>query len=204
MQKLCLVFLLTAMATVTAFAQNATILGTVSDPTGSVLPNATVTITNTATNATRVLQTNGAGSYVAPELPIGPYSVSAEAKGFKRYTQTGIKLDTNDTARVDAVLQIGNVSENVEVEAQALKVESDSSEVSDLISGSQVQELAINGRHMAGLAILTPGASSDLPDFNLPVSVNGSTNISFNGQREEHNVWMLDGGENYDRGWEVA
>ena len=199
MQKLCLVFLLTAMATVTAFAQNATILGTVSDPTGSVLPSATITITNTATNANRV-SNQRLGSYVAPELPIGPYSVSAEAKGFKRYTQTGIKLDTNDTARVDAVLQIGNVSENVEVEAQAVKVESDSSEVSDLISGSQVQELAINGRHMAGLAILTPGASSDLPDFNLPVSVNGSTNISFNGQREEHNVWMLDGGENYDRG----
>lgn len=61
-------------------------------------------------------------------------------------------------------------------------------------------QLAINGRHLAALAILTPGASSDLPDFNLPVSVNGSTNISFNGQRPEHNVWMIDGGENYDRG----
>ena len=58
-------------------------------------------------------------------------------------------------------------------------MESDSSEISELISGKQVEELAINGRHMAALAILTPGASSDLPDFNLPVSVNGSTNISF-------------------------
>ena len=63
-----------------------------------------------------------------------------------------------------------------------------------------MQDLAINGRHMAALAILTPGASSDLPDFNLPISVGASTNISFNGQRPEHNVWMIDGGENYDRG----
>ena len=111
-----------------------------------------------------------------------------------------LKLDSNDVVRVDAALQVGQISDSVTVEAQAVKVESDSSEISDLISGKQVEELAINGRHMAALAILTPGAASDLPDFNLPVSVGGSTNISFNGQRPEHNVWMIDGGENYDRG----
>jgi hypothetical protein len=188
------------VASAAAFAQTATILGTVTDASGSLVPNATVTITNTGTNTSRVVQTNNAGSYVAPDLPIGPYSVSAEASGFKRYERTGIKLDTNDTVRVDAVLEVGNVSESVTVEAEAVRVQSDSSEISNLISGKQVQELAINGRHMAGLAILTPGASSDLPDFNLPISVGGSTNISFNGQRQEHNVWMIDGGENYDRG----
>jgi len=200
MQKLWLVFALLVTASVGAFAQTATILGTITDPSGSAVPSATVTITETGTNTNRVLQTNSAGSYTAPELPIGPYSVSAEAKGFKRYERTGIKLDPNDTVRVDAVLEVGNVSESVTVAAEAVKVESETSEVSDLISGKQVEELAINGRHMAALAILTPGASSDLPDFNLPVSVAGSTNISFNGQREEHNVWMIDGGENYDRG----
>ncbi len=200
MQKLCLVFVLSFLGSTAAFAQTATILGTVTDPSGSVVPNANVTITNTATNAQRVLQTNTSGNYIAPELPIGIYSVRTEASGFKRYERTGIKIDSNDTVRVDATMEVGNVSEAVTVAADAVKVESDSSEVSDLISGRQVGELAINGRHMAALAILTPGASSDLPDFNLPVSVNGSTNISFNGQREEHNVWMIDGGENYDRG----
>ena len=200
MRKLCSVFVLTGIASIAAFAQNATILGTVTDPTGSVVPNASITITNLATSATRVLQTNSAGSYTAPELPIGPYSVFAEASGFKKYERTGLKLETNDVVRVDAVLQVGQVSENITVDAAAVKVESDSSEVSDLISGKQVEDLAINGRHMAALAILTPGASSDLPDFNLPVSVGASTNISFNGQRAEHNVWMIDGGENYDRG----
>jgi len=200
MQKPCCVFVLTAISSIAAFAQTATILGTVTDPSGSVVPSATITVTNTATSAKRVVQSNSAGSYTAPELPIGPYSVIAEAPGFKRYERTGITLDSNDVVRVDPTLQVGQVNESVTVEAQAVKVESDSSEISDLISGKQVEELAINGRHMAALAILTPGASSDLPDFNLPVSVNGSTNISFNGQREEHNVWMIDGGENYDRG----
>lgn len=182
------------------FAQTATVLGTVSDPSGSVVPTATVTLTNTATQAKRVLQTNSSGAYIAPELPIGPYSLTAEAPGFKRYERTGIVLDSNDTLRVDPVLEVGQLTESVTVAAEAVKVEADSSEVSDLITGKQIEDLAINGRHMAALAILTPGASSDLPDFNLPVSVNGSTNISFNGQREEHNVWMIDGGENYDRG----
>ena len=200
MQKPCLVFVLAALSSVAAFAQTATILGTVTDPSGSVVPSATITITNTSTSANRVIQTNSSGSYNAPELPIGPYALSAEAPGFKRYERTGIKLDSNDVVRIDASLQVGQVNESVTVEAQTVKVESDSSEISDLISGKQVEELAINGRHMAALAILTPGASSDLPDFNLPISVGASTNISFNGQRPEHNVWMVDGGENYDRG----
>ena len=200
MLKLTLALCMFVMAGAAAFAQTATILGTVTDPTGSLVPSANITITNTGTAAKRVLQTNSAGSYIAPELPIGVYSVKAEAAGFKAYERTGLKLDSNDTVRVDAVLAVGQVSESVTVAADVVKVESDTSEVSDLVSGAEIQNLAINGRHMAALAILTPGASSDLPDFNLPISVGASTNISFNGQRVEHNVWMIDGGENYDRG----
>src|SRR5450755_4485040 len=200
MCKCSLVLPLFVMASAAAFAQTATVLGTVTDPTGSVVPGATITITSAGTNAKRLLQTNPAGSYTAPELPIGVYSVRAEATGFKSYERTGLRLDSNDTVRVDAVLEVGQVNENVTVIADAVKIESDSSEVSDLISGRQLGDLAINGRHMAALAILTPGASSDLPDFNLPISVGASTYISFNGQRPEHNVWMIDGGENYDRG----
>jgi hypothetical protein len=189
MRKLSLLLPLFVMAGVTAFAQTATVLGTVTDPTGAVVPGASITITNTGTNAKRVLQTNAAGSYIAPELPIGSYSVKAEAAGFKSYERTGLKLDSNDTVRLDAVLAVGQVTENVTVAADIVKVESDSSEISDLVSGKEIQDLAINGRHMAALAILSPGASSDLPDFNLPISVGASTNISFNGQRPEHNVW---------------
>ena len=137
MQKLCLVFVLTALSSVAAFAQTATVLGTVTDPSGSVIPSATITITNTATSAKRVIQTNSSGSYTAPELPIGPYALSAEAPGFKRYERTGITLDSNDVVRIDAALQVGQVNESVTVEATAVKVESDSSEISDL-TGSVV------------------------------------------------------------------
>src|ERR1035441_1805898 len=156
MCKLRLVLPLFVMASAAAFAQTATVLGTVTDPTGSVVPSANITITNTGTNAKRVLQTNAAGSYIAPELPIGSYSVKAEAAGFKAYQRTGLKLDSNDTVRIDAVLEVGQVSESVTVAADVVKVESDSSEVSDLVSGKEIQDLAINGRHMARSWISLP------------------------------------------------
>ena len=107
MQKPSLVFVLAALSSVAAFAQTATVLGTVTDPSGAVVPTATITITNTATSAKRVIQTNSTGNYVAPELPIGPYAVMAESPGFKRYERTNLKLDSNDVVRVDAVLQVG-------------------------------------------------------------------------------------------------
>ena len=91
----------------------------------------------TPPNVTRTIQTNSTGNYSAPELPIGPYAVTAESPGFKRYERTGLKLDSNDVVRVDAVLQVGQISESVTVAAEAIKVESDSSEVSDLISGTR-------------------------------------------------------------------
>jgi hypothetical protein len=189
-----------AVMSIAAFAQTATILGTVTDNTGAVVPAATVTITNTATQVQRVLQTNSAGNYTAPDLLIGPYSLKVEQKGFKTYDRTGIVLRSNDTVRIDATMEVGQLTESITVAADAVQVQSDTSEVSDTISGRQVAQLAVNGRHIAALAILGTGASSDLPDFNLPIGVGGSTNISFNGQRVEHNVWMIDGGENYDRG----
>ncbi len=193
-----LIFL--AVTGVCAFAQTATLLGTVTDNTGAVVPDARVIVTNTATQVQRSLQTNSAGNYTAPDLLIGPYSIRIEQKGFKTYDRTGLVLNSNDTVRIDATMQIGELSESVTVAADAIQVQSDTSEVSDTISGRQVAQLAVNGRHIAALAILGTGASSDLPDFNLPIGVGGSTYISFNGQRPDHNVWMIDGGENYDRG----
>src|ERR1035441_8399039 len=118
MRKLSLVLTLFVLAGAAAFAQTATVLGTVTDPTGSVVPSATITITNTSTDVKRVLKANAAGSYIAPELRIGSYSVKAEAAGFKAYERTGIKLDSNDTVRIDAVLEVGQVSESVTVAAE--------------------------------------------------------------------------------------
>ena len=180
--------------------EKATIVGTVTDPTGAVMPGVKVTITNTATKVARTLETNSAGNYSAPELPIGDYSVRAEYQGFKTYERTGIEPNVNDVVRVDIPMQVGEVTQSVTVSETAVRVQTESNEISTVISGKQVTELAINGRNFFQLAALVPGASSLMPDFNLPLPVMSSGAISFNGLRPDHNMWMIDGGEDYDRG----
>jgi hypothetical protein len=178
----------------------ATIVGTVTDPSGAVVAGGQVKITNIGTGQTRTLTTNFSGTYQAPELQVGTYSVEVTAPGFKKYEQTNIVLNVNDTARVDAALQVGEATESVTVAAEAVQVQSDTNEQSNLISSTQVSQLAMNGRNITSLAILGTGASTDSADFRVPSALLGGANISFNGQRNDHNVWLVDGGENYDRG----
>jgi hypothetical protein len=184
-----------------AFAQETgTILGTVTDPTGAAVPNARIAVTNTASGTTRNVTSNQDGNYNVPDLNIGSYSVKAEAPGFKSYEQTGITLNVNAVVRVNVGLQIGQAQESVTVEATAVAVQSDTSEQSSVITGTQIQNIDTNGRNPVQLATLVPGAASSLPDFNAPTALSSNNNISFNGERPQHNLWMVDGGETYDRG----
>jgi hypothetical protein len=197
---LLLAALLVAFA-VPAFAQEATIVGTVTDPTGAVIPNVTITIANTETGQTRNIASNEAGQFVVPNLRIGNYTVKAESSGFKTETKTGIVLNVGDRIRIDFQMQVGETRESVSVAAEAVRVQSDSSEVSDVISGKQVSQLAVNSRNLYQLVTLTPGVSSELSsDYNAPIPVGSNANQSFNGQRPDHNNWLIDGGESYDRG----
>jgi len=198
-------FLILAVAVLgfsaSTFAQQATIVGTVTDPSGAVVPNVNVTITNTDTGVSRTIPTNDAGQYVAPDLPIGHYNIKASASGFKVAEQKGIALTVGDRIRVDFQMQMGAAQETVTVEATALHVQTDSSEQSTLVSDKQITELATNGRTIYSYVVLTPGASALNPDSQLPVPVGGASgNISFNGNRPGHNLYLLDGGENSDRG----
>ena len=179
-----------------AIAQEATIVGTVTDPSGSVVPNAAITITNTDTNEVRTSATNDTGQYVVPGLPVGHYNLSAKATGFGAEAKAGIVLNVNDRTRVDFILKVGSATENVTVEANAVQVQSESNEVSTVISGEQVSELGVNGRSVYSLFSLTPGASSIQGDFITPTAVSGDSNVSINGQRAGHNLQLLDGGEN--------
>ncbi|HXN46619.1 MAG TPA: TonB-dependent receptor [Bryobacteraceae bacterium] len=183
-----------------AAAQEATIAGTVTDPSGSAIPGAKVTITNNDTAATRQVVSNDAGQYNAPSLGIGKYTVKVEAAGFKSAEQNDIVLNVGAHARVDVQLKIGESKETVTVEGVATRIQSDSSEVSEIVTGQQMTQLATNGRNLVNLATLTPGVSSTVSDFNGPSAQGSGFTISFNGQRPDHNVWMVDGGENYDRG----
>lgn len=187
-----------------AFGQEATILGTVTDPSGSVVPNVAITITHVETGEVRSTVTNSAGQYVAPDLTIGHYNVGAKAAGFSTAETNGIVLNVNDRTRVDVVLKVGTTQENVTVEANAVQVQADSGEVSSVITGQQVADLGVNGRSVYTLFALTPGASSIQGDFITPTAVSGDSNVSINGQRAGHNLQLLDGGENLDRGGSSA
>ncbi|MBV8551274.1 MAG: TonB-dependent receptor [Acidobacteriaceae bacterium] len=188
------------MSAFLASAQEATIVGTVTDPSGAVVPNAAINIINTDTNQTRRMTSNDTGQYVAADLPIGHYQARAEAPGFKSVEQKDIVLNVGDRDRVDFKLEVGNTQESVTVEANAIAVQSESGEVSNVITGQQVSQLATNGRSLYSLAGITPGASSNMADFQNPVPVGGDSSVSFNGLRVAHNLYMVDGGEDYDRG----
>ena len=186
-------------------AQQATIVGTVTDPSGAVIPNVAVSITNTDTGWNRVFPTNDAGQYVAPDLQIGHYQVKATAAGFKAAEQKNIVLTVGDRIRVDFQMQMGAAQETVTVEATAVRVQADSGEVSNLITDQQMSQIAVAGRSIYQLAALTPGASSQIGgggmnagEVNTPVG--GDNSVEFNGMRQNHNIYLLDGGEDDDRG----
>ncbi len=192
-------FFLVAFAFV-ASAQEGTIVGTVSDPSGAVVPNAKVVITNTDKNQSVDVMSNESGQFVAPDLGIGHYKVKAEVAGFKSFEQNDINLQVGDRLRVDVKLEVGNTKDSVTVEAEAIAVKSESGEVSDVITGKEMTQIATNGRSLYALATLTAGASSNMADLSSPTSIGGDANVSFNGLRENHNLWMIDGGEADDRG----
>jgi Carboxypeptidase regulatory-like domain len=196
-----LIFCFLALSAISLFAQaTATVVGTVTDPSGAVVAGADVKIINTATGQNRSLKTNTSGAYQAPDLQPGSYSIEITASGFKKFDRTGITLNVNDVARADAALQVGESTESVTVAADVVRVQSDTNEQSDLISGKQVSQLAINGRNITQLTTLGTGASTNTVGFQVPSALLGGTNVSFNGQRASHNLYMIDGGENYDRG----
>lgn len=199
-QLLALLCLLVALFPLPAAAQEATIVGTVVDPTGAAVPNVAISVTNTDTGQVWHTTTNATGDFVAPDLPIGHYVVRAEAKGFMVDERKDIALAVADRRRVDFNLQLGTAQQEVTVSATPVAVQTDSGEVSSLINDRQIADLAVNGRSFYNLVALLPGASSLMPDFQVPTSVAGNADVSFNGNRMSHNIYLLDGGEDLDRG----
>jgi hypothetical protein len=191
---------LLAFGSISNAQQTATVTGTAVDPSSASIAGVHVTLRNNGTGQARTTDTNTSGGYTFTDLQVGTYTLIAEMNGFKKYEQTGIVVNLNATTRADVSMQVGDLNQSVTVEAEAVQVQSETSEISNLISGAQVTQLATNGRNPIQLATLLPGASSNLPDFNAPNALSQNSSISFNGQRSDHNVWMIDGGEDYDRG----
>ena len=193
-----LVFL--GIAVTRGAAQEGTIVGTVTDPSGAAVPNASITLTNTDTGQQKTINTNGEGQYVAADIRIGRYVVRAQAAGFKVGEKKDVVLQVGDRSRIDFRLEVGNAQETITVEANPVAVQTDSGEVSGVITGQQISQLSTNGRSIFTLEPLQPGASSVQSDFQVPTSAGGDFNVSFNGQRVSHNLWLVDGGEAADRG----
>src|SRR5882724_11606299 len=181
------------------------IAGTVHDTSGAVVPNATVTVKNTDRNTViRTMKTDDQGNYVAPLLPIGNYSLTFEATGFRTFVQNAITLNVNNKLTFSPTLEVGSASQTVQVEADAIQVEMASPTASGIVSGTQLRELSLNNRNYEQLVTLVPGVASTASDqiyvgATNPLGTN-SVNFSINGGRVSANNWMVDGTDNVDRG----
>ncbi len=153
-----------------AAGQQATIVGTVTDPSGAAVANVNITVTSLDSGVARSSQTNSAGQYVVPELNIGHYSVKAQATGFKAQEQKDVSLQVGDRARIDFQMAVGEVQETITVEADTVRVQTDSGEQSSVITGQQISQLSVSGRSMYQLAALVPGASSQIANGTSSMS----------------------------------
>ncbi len=201
--SLGLVFLLASAGSLFAQAgATGSILGTVTDSTGAVIPKVRVTITNTATNVPFHAVTSSAGDYLAPSLNPGYYSVAAEAPGFQKSVTTGINLTVDQRVRVDVVLKPGQVTQTVSVAAQSVALDTDNAALTQLVSQQQVQELPLDGRNFVQLLFIGAGAVTIGGEQGTMRQGEGNA-ISVNGGRPEGNNFTLDGLVNTDTAMET-
>src|SRR5206468_2245946 len=134
-----------------------TITGTVTDNTGASIEGATVKVVNNANNATSTANTGSSGVYTIPQLPVGTYTVNIQKEGFKSFAADLAEVHISTVTTVDAKLSVGAVTEKVTVTADAVEVETSSAAVGEIISGTQVRELPLNGENFVQLTQLSPG-----------------------------------------------
>src|SRR5579863_2117146 len=191
------VCLLTALFVLNCYSVNAqtfrgTILGSVSDSSGAAVPGASVTIKNLDTGLVRTVSTSDDGSYSAPELPIGNYSVTVEKSGFKSGVVTGIRVEVSTERRADVILQPGQIAQTVEVLGEELPmVESTSNTLGGIVESRVVTSLPVNGRDYQKLIFLVPGVTGS-PD-QITDSPGSFGIFSVNGARGRSNNFLLDG-----------
>lgn len=190
------------------FAQSISgdIRGLVKDSSGAVVANAAVTVTNLDQNTVlRTLTTGSSGEYVAALLPVGTYKITVTAANFATTSVTSIRLNVNDRVNVDVTMKVSGQSQTVEVQADAVRVDTVTTAAQGLITGTQVRELSLNNRNYEQLVALQPGVSANTTD-QIYVGVSNYANqtnvtsFAVNGGRNSGNNWTVDGADNVDRG----
>ena len=193
----CIVILTASLS-----AQNSSsITGTVRDATGAVVPGANVVATSVEKGTSVSTKTNGEGDYLIGALSPGHYSVTVTQTGFKQFKLSEpVTLDVSQKAKVDATLEVGEMATQVSVEGTAVQVQTESPEMSSVVTGKEVTQIVLNGRDFAQLVTLAPGVSNQTGQDEGTVGVYGNVVYSINGGRTENNTWELDGGDNMDNG----
>jgi len=185
-------FLLAASFGADLFAQAiGTIRGTVTDKNGARVTDVTVTATNVETRATRTAVTNAEGIYDFPDLPIGNYSLETRRDGFETQKREGVRLLTGQTVDLAVQIEVGNVTQSVEVSGDAPIIQTASSAVQTSVDQQQIRELPLNGRNALQLTVLTPGTT--LTSVGTESGQQDNTGLSVNGLRATQNNFQLDG-----------
>jgi hypothetical protein len=196
-------FLLLLLGAGLAWAEiTGSISGLVTDPSGAAIAAASITATNTQTGITSTVASDAKGFYSFPVLPIGVYDVEVSRPGFKTYRKSGLVIDANSALRVDVALQVGSVSEKIVVKSDAVHVETESTQMGEVITGTKMVAVPLNGRDFTDLLALQPGVvpggyAAQSPGLN-DRAVSGSDHVnagnqSINGQREAANGFMVNG-----------
>jgi hypothetical protein len=194
-RSLCSALILLSLATF-APAQEVTagIYGIVQDASTAVIPGATVRARNLGTGLTRQTTSDESGNYSFVLMPIGTYEVSVEATGFKKAVSSDVLLRVNDNRRIVFSMEVGQIADQVTVEASAVTVNTASGTTSQLLDGKDMVQMPSRGRNVLPFALLMPGVVSTTPYDRR------ANNSAVNGIRPTHNAWLLDGGYNIDTG----
>jgi hypothetical protein len=181
-----------SFAPLVAQTTTGSIVGTVTDVSSAAVPGASVTVTNVDTNTTTKTPTDSSGNYVVTPLPVGNYSVAVEAQGFKRSVRSGIPVNVQDRVGVNFVLEVGQLTETVEVAASAPALQTDTSYLGQVVDSQKIVDLPLNGRFFTRLAVLTAGAVPTAPGARDE----RTGGFSANGVRPYQNSYLLDGIDN--------
>jgi hypothetical protein len=180
-------------------AGTASLQGTVADSTGAVVAKASVTLTDEATQVKRTTVSDASGVYLFPALPIGTYNLTVKATGFKTYEQKGIVLEVGSSISINASLTVGSTGQTIEVQAEALALQTEDATFKQTIDNKEVNEMPLNGRQMTQLITLSGGSNvAPAGDFTGSKYSYATISVSIAGGGGNTTLWRFDGGDNQD------
>ena len=196
-----LLLLAVAALSLSAQTEKAQLSGTITDKSNATIPGARITMTNSGTGLKRSVQSNEAGRYVVSFLDPGTYEIVVQKDGFRSISRTGIKLDVAQVAAIDFALELGTITESIDVTAQAPLLDSGSASLGHLIENKTIVELPLNGRNAYSFATLVPGVRASRGFSQISYNMFNDQFVSINGSRANQNQFYMDGGTNTTAGF---